>query len=92
MFCNRELQWTTFKFSQKTCTSISAITLSCNDIATLLKNLDPNKAHGHMISVCMLKLCSKSICNPLDLIFQSCMKQGKFPTEWKKTNVAPAHK
>ena len=40
----------------------------------------------------MLKLCGKSIYEPLDLIFQSYMKQGKFPTEWKKTNVVPVHK
>ena len=78
---------------KKTDKSISAITFSCNDIATLIKNLDPNKAHGHdMISIRMLKLCGKSICKPLDLIFQSCIKQGKFPTEWKKANVVPVHK
>ena len=73
--------------------TISTITSSCDNIATLIKNLDPNKAHDHdTISICMLKLCGKSICKPLDLIFQSCMKQGKFPTEWKKANVAPVHK
>ena len=72
---------------------ISAIILTCDDIATLIKNLEPNKAHGHdMISIRMLKLCSKSICKPLDLIFQSCIKQGKFPAEWKKANVVLVHK
>ena len=45
-----------------------------------------------MISIRLLKLCGKSICKPLDLIFQSCIKQGKFPTEWKKANVVPVHK
>ena len=61
----------------------------CDDIATLIKNLDPNKAHGHdIISIRMLK----SICKPLDLNLQSCIKQGKFPTEWKKANVVPVHK
>ena len=40
----------------------------------------------------MLKLCDKSISKPLELIFQSCIKQGKFPTEWKKANVVPVHK
>ena len=45
-----------------------------------------------MISIRMLKLCGKSICKSLDLIFQSCIKQGKFPAEWKKTNVVPVHK
>ena len=45
-----------------------------------------------MISIRMLKLCDKSICKPLDLIFKSCMKQGKFSTEWKKANVVPVYK
>ena len=45
-----------------------------------------------MISIRMLKLCGKSICKSLDLIFQPCIKQGKFPAEWKKTNVVPVHK
>ena len=80
-------------FLKKTDKSISAITFTCDDIATLIKNLDPNKAHGHdMISICILKLCGKYICEPLDLIFQSCIKQEKFPTEWKKANVVPVHK
>ena len=45
-----------------------------------------------MISIRMLKLCGKSICKPLVLIFQSCIKQGKVPTEWKKANIVPVHK
>ena len=44
-----------------------------------------------MISI-RLKLCGKSVCKPLDLIFHSCMKQRKFPTEWKNANVVPVHK
>ena len=56
-------------------------------------NLDSNKAHGHdMIGIHMLKLCNKSLYKLLDLIFQSCMKQGKFPIEWKKENVIPVDK
>ena len=45
-----------------------------------------------MISIHILKLCGKSICKPLDLIFQSCIKQRKFPTEWKQVIAAPVHK
>ena len=80
-------------FLKKTDKSISAITFTCDDIATLVKNLYPNKAHGHdMISIRMLKLCGQSICTPPDLIFQSCIKQRKFPTEWKKANIVSVHK
>ena len=62
---------------KKTDKSISTVTFTSDDIATLIQNLGPNKGHGHD----MLKLCSKSICKQLDLIFQSCIKHGEFPTE-----------
>ena len=52
--------------------SISSITLNYNDIATIVRNLDPNKAHGHdIVSIRMLKICGKLLCKPLKLIFQS---------------------
>ena len=36
-------------------------------IYQIIKNLDPNKAHGHdMISIRMIKLCGISICKPLN--------------------------
>ena len=45
-----------------------------------------------MRSIRMLKLSGKSIFKPPNLIFQSCMKQGKFPTEWIKADIVPVHK
>ena len=59
----------------------------------IIKNLDPNKAHGHdMIGIRMLKICGESILKPLELVFKSCIESGKFPIEWKKANVVPVHK
>ena len=40
-----------------------------------------------MISIRMIKICDTSICKPSELIFRSCLKSGKFPTEWEKANV-----
>ena len=63
------------------------------DLSLQLISFDPKKASSHdMISIHMLKLCGKPVCKPLNLIFQSCMRQGKFPTEWKKASVVPLHK
>ena len=79
--------------NKKTKNSISSITFNNNDIATIICSFDPNKTHGYdMISIRMLKICDKSICKPLELIFQSCIKQGKFPNEWKMANVVPVYK
>ena len=78
--------------NKKTENSISS-TFNRDDIATIICSLDPNKAHGYdMISICMLKICDKSICKLLELIFKSCIKHGNFPIEWKMANVVPVHK
>ena len=72
---------------------ISSIDFGSDDIAQIIQKLDPNKSHGHdMISIRMLKICGNSIYKPLQLIFRSCIENGKFPSEWKKANVAPVHK
>ena len=40
----------------------------------------------------MIKICGKSLCKPLEMIFKSCIKKVEYPSEWKKANVVPAHK
>ena len=58
------------KLEYLTQSRLSSITFSKDDIAKMIQNLDPNKAHGHdQISIRMLKLCSNSICKPLEIIF-----------------------
>ena len=40
---------------------ISSVSFSNNDIAKIIRDFDPNKAHGYdMISICMLKICGES--------------------------------
>ena len=47
---------------QKLNESLPSITFEINDIEKIIKNVDPNKSHGHdMISISMLKLCGESI-------------------------------
>ena len=55
--------------------SLNNVTFNDGDILSIISNLDPNKAHGHdQISICMLQICAKSICELLHLIFSSCME------------------
>ena len=57
---------------------LSIISFTKDDIAKIIKNLNPNKAHGFdMISICMLKICGDSILTPLELLFKSCIEIGK---------------
>ena len=45
-----------------------------NSIEKIIQNFDPNKACGYgKISICKIKICGKSICKPLQLIFNQCV-------------------
>ena len=69
---------------------LDTIVFSKKDVYKIIKNLDSNKVHGHdIISIRMIKLCGISICKPLRIIFQNCLRSGMFPSEWKKANIVP---
>ena len=73
--------------------SLSDVDFAVDNIKNIINKHDSNKAHGdNIISICMLKLCDKSICKPLNIIFKSCLTHSIFPTEWKKANAVPIHK
>ena len=56
---------------------ISSVQFSSNDIARIIRDLGPNKAHHHhMLSICMLKICGESISKPLEIICKSCIEKG----------------
>ena len=72
------------KLKYLTQSRLSLITFPTENIAKMIQNLNPNKAHSHgQISVRMLKLCSTSTCKPLEVISNRCL----FPNDWKKDNV-----
>ena len=78
---------------KKASESLTTFDSSNNDILKIIRNFDPNKAHGHdMISIRMVKICDDFICKSLKLIFQSGLESGKFLSEWKKADVVPIHK
>ena len=64
---------------------LSTIYFTSDDILKIIKNPDPNKTHGHdMISIQIIKI--------LELTFQSCLENGRLPTERKNANAVLAHK
>ena len=78
--------------SYKTNERLSSVKITDHDILKIIAKLDPNKAHGHdKISICMIKICSTSICKPLRFIFNHCIDNGIYPCERKKANVVPIH-
>ena len=40
----------------------------------------------------MLKKCANALCRPLELIFNDCLANGMFISDWKKDNIVPVHK
>ena len=73
--------------------TLTSCDFSKTDIPKIINNQDSNNALGHNIfSIRMLKLCGESICRPLNIIFKTCIRTGKFPLEWKKANVVPIYK
>ena len=72
---------------------LSSVSFSQDDIAKIIQNLDPNKAHGHdNISIRMLKICVPSIYKPLEMIFKLCIETGVFPSEWIRLILFPSTK
>ena len=64
-----------------------------NEILSIIKNLNANKAHGwDKISIRMIKLCGKTIAIPLKLVFRSMLEEGVLPDDWEKSSVVPIHK
>ena len=70
---------------------LSSVSFSQEDIAKMIQNLDPNKAHGHD-NIGILKICGSSIYKPLEMIFKQCIETDVFPSEWKKANCVPIRK
>ena len=58
-----------------------------------LDKLKPNKATGaDEIYPRILKECHSEVSNPLCLIFNKSLKEGKVPSDWKKANATPIFK
>ena len=69
------------------------VIFSAADLSRIIRNLNPNKSHGHdNLSIRMLQLCGDSIIPPLTILFQSAIEAGHFPDSWKKANATPIHK
>ena len=63
------------------------------DVRTVISSLNINKSCGpDGISNRMLKMSLSNICEPLAYIFNSSIRAGIFPADWKKANVTPVFK
>ena len=78
---------------QKCQNLLSSIECSPDEIESLIKLLNVNKATGpDIISNKMLKPVSKEISLPLSILFNRSFREGKFANLWKRANVLPLFK
>ena len=62
-------------------------------LASIIKSLNPNKAHGwDEISVRMIQICGDALIPPLIIIFNNIITTGIYPSSCKKANIVPIHK
>ena len=79
--------------ASRTDQSLTSNKFSQDDILKIIQNLNPNKVHRpDKISIVMIKICGNSLCEPLEIIFKSCIIKGEFSSEWKKANVVQVHR
>ena len=72
---------------------IEQIPIQCDEILSLIRNLNPNKATGSDgISGQMLLLCDNSVVLPLKIIFQNILGSSSYPDMCKLANVIPIFK
>ena len=59
-----------------------------HDIAKIIENLDPNKAHAHYdISISMLKICGPSIYKTQETLFKQCSEAAASLPKLEKNNI-----
>ena len=72
---------------------IDAVIIQHEEILSLIRNINPNKASGSDdISGHMLRLCDNSVVLPLKIIFENILKSSIYPDSWKLANVTPIYK
>ena len=80
-------------FSPLTNTRIDHITLENEEIISIIRKLNPNKANGSGgISGQMLLLCDDSVILSLKIIFSTILLTSTYPDMWKLANVTPIFK
>ena len=78
---------------QETEYSVSEIQVTPEQVEHLMREIEESKATGpDDVSPRHLKHCTSELSGPLTSVFQSCLRERRWPSTWKKVRVVPAHK
>lgn len=77
----------------KTPFHLETIAFTTNEVLTAINGLDASKACGpDKLSSRLLKMTAIYIAEPLTLIFNKSLSEGRYPNIWKRANVKPVFK
>ena len=79
-------------FSYRTNPRVTSFHFIAEDISSIIKKIDPAKAHGCDKISKMIKICGESLTVSLRMKFEQSLKKVKFTRIWKKANVVPVLK
>merc|ERR1712035_97554 len=72
---------------------LNSISVSRTEVLKKLKELDIRKAVGKAeISGWVLKECAEELSHPITTLFESSLKQGRIPYQWKLADIIPIFK
>lgn len=72
---------------------LSYLQFTPHDVLAKIKRLNPCKGSGpDSVPPVFVRNCGKALAEPLSLLFNSSLKSGIFPDEWKKARIVPVHK
>lgn len=72
---------------------LTQVSISESDIQRKIKQLDGKKGPGpDKLPPSFIKTCGKELSVPLNIIFNSSLRSGTFPSYWKTAHIIPIHK
>ena len=80
-------------FTFRTNHKLNNIKFHGGETLSIIRALNVNKAHEcDNISIRISKICDELIILPLLIIFETALRSGIYPTQWKNANVIPIYK
>ena len=74
------------------CDKIDFLEVNPTQVKRLMESIDANKATGHDgISAKILTTGAEEISLSFSTIYNSCIKKGRWPCDWKKGNCTPVY-
>ena len=72
---------------------LGSLNFNEDEILKIIRALNPHKAHGYDdISIRMIKICGKSLLEPVIILFKNSTKSFHYPDIWNRSNIIPVHK